>query len=58
MVLSIQHAAALAYIGHKDEAAEYIASLRTRPEYARFRQRFLDPALRTPTYTPEGPILL
>jgi hypothetical protein len=58
MVLAIQHAAALAYIGHKDEAAEYISSLRARPEYARFRQRFLDPALRSPTYTPEGPILL
>ncbi len=58
VALTIQHAGALAYLGLKDEARAHIAGMRTRPEFAPFRQRFIDPALRSPTYTPEGPVLL
>ena len=56
--LTIQHAAALAYIGFKDEAREHIASLQQRPEFAPFRARMIDRALISPTYTPEGPVKL
>lgn len=55
---TIQHAAALAYIGHKDEARSRIAAMRGRPELAQFRTRFVESALRSPTYTPEGPVTL
>jgi hypothetical protein len=58
VALTIQHAGALAYIGHKDEAREHIAQMRSRPEFAQFRARFIDPALRSPTYGPDGPIRL
>ena len=58
VALTIQHAGALAYIGHKGEARDYIAAMRTRPEFARFRSRFIDPALHSPTYGPDGPIRL
>jgi hypothetical protein len=56
--LTIQHAAALAYLGFKDEAREHIASMLGRPEFFPFRERFIEPALRSPTYTPEGPVRL
>jgi hypothetical protein len=56
--LTIQHAGALAYIGHKGEARDHIAAMRSRPEFARFRARFIDPALTAPTYGPDGPIRL
>jgi hypothetical protein len=58
MVLGIQHAAAIAYIGEKDEAKHRIQELGDRPEYAAFRKRFIEPALKSPTYTPDGPLVL
>jgi hypothetical protein len=56
--LTIQHAAALAYLGLLDEAREHIAGMLGRPEFFPFRARFIEPALSSPTYTPEGPIRL
>jgi hypothetical protein len=32
--------------------------MRSRPEFARFRQRLIDPALRAPTYDHNGPVEL
>jgi hypothetical protein len=56
--LTIQSAAALAYIGLKKEARRHISGMLGRPEFYAFRQRFIEPALRSPTYTPDGPLLL
>jgi hypothetical protein len=56
--LSIQHAGALAYLGYKDEARVHISSMLGRPELFQYRQRMIERALRSPTYTPEGPVLL
>jgi hypothetical protein len=56
--LAIQHAGALATLGHKEEARQHIAQLRSRPEFLRFRPRFIDPALRAPTYDHNGPVEL
>jgi hypothetical protein len=56
--LAIQHAGAMAYLGLLDDARTHIASLLGRPELARYRTRFIEPALHSPTYTPDGPILL
>jgi hypothetical protein len=56
--LTIQHAGALAYLGHKAEAREHIASMLGRPEFFPFRERMIQRALHSPTYTPEGPIVL
>jgi hypothetical protein len=56
--LTIQHAGALAYLGLLDEAREHIEALLSRPELFPYRRRFIEPALRSPTYTPEGPIEL
>jgi len=56
--LTIQHAGALAYIGHLDDAREHIAAMLGRPEFFSFRRRFIEPALRSPTYRPEGAVLL
>jgi hypothetical protein len=56
--LTIQHAGALAYIGLLDEAREHIAGMLSRPELFPYRRRFIEPALRSPTYTPDGPIEL
>jgi hypothetical protein len=58
VALTIQHAGALATLGHKDEARVHIAQMRSRPEFARFRARFIDPALRAPTYDHNGPVAL
>lgn len=58
MVLGIQHAAAIAYIGDTEEAKHRLQALHDRPEYAVFRERFLARALASPTYTPEGPLVL
>jgi hypothetical protein len=58
MVLNIQHAAAIAYLGETEEAKRRIQALSDRPEYAVFRERFLDRALVSPTYTPEGALVL
>lgn len=55
---TIQHAAALAYLGRRDEARERIAAMRSRPEFASLRERFIERAIVSPTYTPEGPITL
>ncbi len=56
--LTIQHAGALAYLGHKAEAREHIAAMLGRPEFFEFRERMIQRALTSPTYTPEGPIVL
>ncbi|HEX6026576.1 MAG TPA: hypothetical protein VFZ00_31555 [Solirubrobacter sp.] len=56
--LTIQHAGAMAYLGRLDEAREHIAAMLGRPELFPYRRRFTEPALRSPTYTPEGPIYL
>jgi hypothetical protein len=56
--LTIQHAGAMAYLGELDEAREHVAALLARPECFPYRRRMIEPALRSPTYTPEGPILL
>ena len=48
MVLGIQHAAAIAYIGDKEEAKRRIQALHDRPEYAPFRTRFLEPRAHEP----------
>ena len=58
MVLGIQHAAAIAYIGDTEEAKQRLQALHDRPEYAIFRERFLARALVSPTYTPDGPLVL
>ncbi len=58
VALTIQHAGAMAYLGLIDEAREHIAGMLSRPEMFPFRSRFIEPALRSPTYTPEGPIEL
>ena len=56
--LTIQHAASMAYLGHKEEARAHISSMLGRPEYFQYRQRMIERALHSPTYTPEGPVLL
>jgi hypothetical protein len=56
--LSIQHAGALAYLGHKDEARAHISGMLGRPEFFPFRRRMIERALKSPTYTPEGPVYL
>ncbi len=58
VALTIQHAAALATLGLKDEARGRIEAMRGRPEFAAYRGRFIEAALRSPTYTPEGPVML
>ena len=54
VALTIQHAGALAYVGLVDEARERIAAMLGRTELAGFRTRFIEPALRSPTYLPDG----
>ena len=56
--LTIQHAGSMAYLGYKDEASAHISTLLGRPEVFQYRDRMILRALRSPTYTPEGPILL
>jgi hypothetical protein len=56
--LTIQHAGAMAYLGHKDEAREHISAMLGRPEFFNFRRRMIERALISPTYTPEGPVAL
>ena len=58
VALTIQHAGALAYLGLLDEARAHISAMLGRPELYSYRQRFIGPALHSPTYTPEGPIYL
>lgn len=58
VALTIQHAGALAYLGEREEAKARIAALRERPEMNAYRPRMIDPALISPTYAPEGPIML
>jgi hypothetical protein len=58
VALTIQHAGALATLGHKEEAREHIAAMLGRAELFAFRNRFILPALRSPTYGPDGPVLL
>jgi hypothetical protein len=56
--LTIQHAGSMAYLGYKDDASAHISTLLGRPELFQYRDRMILRALRSPTYTPEGPILL
>jgi hypothetical protein len=56
--LTIQHAAAMAYLGQKDEARAHISAMLGRPEFFQYRKRMIERAIRSPTYTPEGPVLL
>lgn len=58
VTLTIHHAGALAVLGHREEAYDYIRPMLARPELFAFRRRFIEPALRSPTYMPEGEILL
>jgi len=58
MVLTLQHAAAMAYIGDKQDAEALIRAQLERPEYTTYRERFILPALKSPTYTPDGPVTL
>jgi hypothetical protein len=58
VALTIQHAGAMAYLGQKDEARQHIGAMLARPELYPFRRRFIERALRSPTYTPEGSIML
>lgn len=53
----LQHAAALAYLGLKDEARDRITDLLKTPFALRFRPWILR-ALNTPTYTPQGNVNL
>ena len=56
VALTIQHAGSMAYLGHLEEARAHVAAMLGRPELFPYRRRFIEPALRSPTYTPEGPI--
>jgi hypothetical protein len=58
VALTIQHAGAMAYIGHKAEAKQQISAMLGRAELFPFRRRFIEPAINSPTYTPEGPIYI
>jgi hypothetical protein len=58
VALTIQHAGAMAYLGHKQEARQHISAMLARPELFPFRRRFIERALQSPTYTPEGSIML
>ncbi len=53
----LQHAAALAYLGHLDQARNQIVDLLKTPHALRYR-RWILRALETPTYTPEGNVKL
>nr|MEE4269954.1 hypothetical protein [Candidatus Krumholzibacteria bacterium] len=53
----LQHAAALAYIGHIDEARNRIIDLLKTPFALRYRG-WINRALATPTYTPQGNVNL
>ncbi|WP_028065379.1 tetratricopeptide repeat protein [Solirubrobacter soli] len=58
VALTIQHAGAMAYLGMKAEAKQYISGMLTRPEFFPFRRRMIERALVAPTYSPEGAITL
>jgi hypothetical protein len=53
-----QKAAALAYIDEKDRAVAIIEALLRRYEFLPLRRSYLLPARESPTYTPEGRVLL
>jgi hypothetical protein len=53
----LQHAAALAYLGHRNAARDQIVDLLKTPHALRYRRWILQ-ALEVPTYTPEGNITL
>jgi hypothetical protein len=52
MVYEIHHAAALLTIGYRDEAYEKILALKSRPEFNHHHERFINPSLVSPTYSP------
>jgi hypothetical protein len=55
--LSLHHAAALAYIGKFDDAKIRILRLAAQPYFVDY-MNVITTALKSPTYTPEGPIQL
>ncbi len=57
MNYQLQHAAALGYLGHLDEARDKIIGLLTTPHALRYRG-WIQQALNAPTYTPEGNVNL
>jgi hypothetical protein len=42
----------------KAEAKELVSSMLGRAELFPYRRRFIEPAIKSPTYTPEGPIYI
>jgi hypothetical protein len=57
VALAIHHAAAIAYVGERERAKSMLQALQQHPKAAAF-PHFVKSALRAPTYTPDGPILL
>jgi hypothetical protein len=58
VALTIQHAGAMAYLDLKAEAKQQITAMLGRAELFPYRRRFIEPAINSPTYTPEGPIYI
>ncbi len=54
---TLQKAGALAYVGNRIRAKEVITAIRRKP-WATGHHKIIEAALRSPTYSPEGPILL
>jgi len=57
MNYQLQHAAALSYIGYKDEARDKIIDLLKTPHALKYKSWILR-SLQSPTYTPEGQIIV
>src|SRR5262249_33191663 len=57
VALAIHHAAAIAYVGDRARSKSMLLALQQHPKAAAF-PHFVQSALRAPTYTPDGPILL
>jgi len=53
----LQSAGALAYVGEKEKAREVISSVKSSP-WAQGHEKIIAAASRSPTYSPEGAILL
>jgi hypothetical protein len=54
---SLQNAGAIAYIGNREKAKKIITAVKKEARYANYRS-MITAALRSPTYTPDGEILL
>ena len=57
VALAIHHAAAIAYMGDRARSKSMLLDLKQHPKSAS-HPHFVNSALRAPTYTPSGPILL